>query len=404
MATGKPPVNTSAPSAGRQHRWPLALAVLLAHVAGLEWMLVRHGGLSHLNEMAATPFNQVVDLNSASSAAQPVATAAHEPPPTFGQRVQARQIVVTPVRPNRLPPSKAVALQTTPAKPPAELPPKNPTPESTAPDNPAPPDAATALETVAAQEASTALPLSAAEATPAPPSIAHDSESSTPSPANGMAQGEAWRQWPESTRLVYQLNGYFRGDLHGTARVDWRRQNERYQAQVAVDVGLLVSMTFTSQGRIQASRLWPEIYEEDRRGKRRGARFTDQWVTLDNGSQLPRPVDLQDTASQFVQLAQDFRTGRLPTQSGQVVTVMLGRPGGVDLWQYDLTPSTTVETPLGTVEAIHLKPRPLPQARGTVTAEMWFAPKLQHLPVRIRLQLNPEVWLDLTLQQVLQAS
>ena len=203
---------------------------------------------------------------------------------------------------------------------------------------------------------------------------------------------------------MYQLKGFFRGEFSGSAKVDWRRQNERYQAQVAVDVALLVHMTFTSQGRIQPSRLWPEVYEEERRGKKRGARFTEQWVTLDNGTQLPRPADLQDTASQFVQLAQDLRTGRLSAQSGQVVSVMLGRPGGVDLWQYDLTPGVLVDTPLGAVEAIHLKPRPLEKARGTVTAEMWFAPKLQHLPVRIRLQLNPETWLDLTLQQVLQAS
>ena len=215
---------------------------------------------------------------------------------------------------------------------------------------------------------------------------------------------EAWRHWPESTRLVYQLKGFFRGEFSGSAKVDWQRQNERYQAQVAVDVALLVRMSFTSQGRIQPQQLWPEVYEEDRRGKRRSARFTEQWVTLDNGTQLPRPEGLQDTASQFVQLAQDFRSGRLLAQTGQVVSVMLGRPGGVDLWQYDLTPNVVVDTPLGSLETIHLKPRPLEKSRGTVTAEMWFAPKLQHLPVRIRLQLNPETWLDLTLQQVLQAS
>lgn len=209
--------------------------------------------------------------------------------------------------------------------------------------------------------------------------------------------------WPRSTRLNYQLKGYFRGDFHGTARVQWQRSAQRYQAQIHANVGLLFDMRMTSQGRITATRLWPEAYEEERRGKKRGARFGDQVVTLDNGNTLNRPAQLQDTASQFVQLAQDFATKRLPLQVGAVVPVTLGRPGGIDDWVYDVVAVETLPTPMGDLAAYHLKPRPLPQARGTVSAEIWLAPALQHLPVRIRLSLTPEIWLDLTLDSVAQS-
>jgi hypothetical protein len=209
--------------------------------------------------------------------------------------------------------------------------------------------------------------------------------------------------WPRNTRLSYRLAGHFRGDFHGSASVQWQRTHTRYQAQVNLNVALLLSMSLTSQGRILPTQLWPEVYEEDRRGKKRGVRFGDQLVALNNGESVPRPAGLQDTASQFVQLAQDFSTGRVKLAVGNVVPVMLGRPGGVDEWRYEVVAQETIQTPQGPLEAYHLRPLPLANPRGPVSAEIWVAPALQHLPVRIRLTLNPETWMDLTLEQVQQA-
>ena len=181
------------------------------------------------------------------------------------------------------------------------------------------------------------------------------------------------------------------------------RTNERYQAQVDVSVALLLSMRMTSQGRITPHELWPEAYEEERRGKKRGARFGDQLLQLDDGSSQPRPAHLQDAASQFVQLAQDFAKGRRLLAVGEKVRINLGRPGGVDEWIYDVVAQETLTTPLGDLATFHLKPRPLSNPRGKVNVEMWFAPALQHLPARIKLTLNEETWLDLTLTAVAQS-
>lgn len=209
--------------------------------------------------------------------------------------------------------------------------------------------------------------------------------------------------WPRNTRLSYRLAGYFRGDIHGSASVQWQRTQARYQAQVNLNIALLLSMSLTSQGRILPQQLWPEVYEEDRRGKKRGVRFGDQRVVLNNGESVPRPAGLQDTASQFVQLAQDFSTGRTPLVVGHVVPVMLGRPGGVDEWRYEVVALEAIPTPLGALPAYHLRPQPQANPQSPVSAEIWVAPALQHLPVRIRLTLNPEIWMDLTLEQVQQA-
>jgi hypothetical protein len=172
---------------------------------------------------------------------------------------------------------------------------------------------------------------------------------------------------------------------------------------VDVSVALLLNMRMTSQGRITPTHLWPEAYEEDRRGKKRGARFGDQLLQLDDGRTLARPPNLQDAASQFVQLAQDFSTGRRLLAVGETVRMALGRPGGVDEWTYDVVAQDTLHTPLGDLAAFHLKPRPLANPRGKVNVEMWFAPTLQHLPARIKLTLNEDTWMDLTLTAVAQS-
>lgn len=398
----------------------LGLAVALVHVALIEWMLHGQTLVSRLQPLEAPQLTRTLGLDAAEGqgTVDPTANASGlgMPQSTVGQRIQARSLHIAPLDPQTVaitpPPRNDPPQPRTTAESEAKSPsaltrvglPIEP-PESAADKPPALPQTEThpaerqleapapTVHTGPTETQSTAITADRNIEKPA-------ERTGLPSPATAQ---ESWKNWPPSTRLSYRLTGYFRGDLHGSARVEWRRQGDRYQAQVAVDVALFVNMTFTSQGRIQEARLWPETYEEERRGKRRGNRFGEQWVTLDNGSQVPRPSDLQDTASQFVQLAQDFRTGRMPMGAGQEVPVVLARPGGVDRWVYDLHPGATVETALGVVDAVHLKPRPLPQARGTVTAEMWFAPRLQHLPVRIRLHLNPETWLDLVLEQVQQA-
>ena len=79
----------------------------------------------------------------------------------------------------------------------------------------------------------------------------------------------------------------------------------------------------------------------------------------------------------------------------------LARPGGVDQWTYDVVGEETIQLPrLGAVRAVHLKPRPLAKPRGPITAEMWFAPSLQYLPVRIRLTSGPDTFVDLMVETI----
>lgn len=415
-------------SGARKHN-PLAVSVphwlfwvvLVVHLLSLEWIVRQTSGKGLLQHMAEPEFSQNLHPTPTDGlpTGLPHSHADLSATSAIGQVIQARTVrVEAPVQTTAQSPGKTTRdtpKQLSAAHPPSEAatPPSVTTQHNQMPDTPD----GTASQPVSATSPQTLTPSrstlpSDADANPPLPNLQPDT--TAPSDSVGghtLASTEAansdpsaWLStWPRSTRLNYDLKGHYRGDLFGQARVQWQRDAQRYQTHVHVNVGLIIDVRMTSQGRITPQRLWPEVYEEERRNKKRGARFGDQLVTLDNGSTLNRAPHLQDTASQFVHLSHAFSTGRLPLKVGSVVPVTLGRPGGVDDWLYDVVAIDTVATGLGPLEAYHLKPRPLPNPRGTVSAEIWFAPGLQHLPVRIRLTLNPETWLDLVLNTVQQS-
>lgn len=404
----------------------LVCATLIIHLLVLEWLVRSQPGHAPLVLMDEPEFNQTLQPGQPDSPAQrsPGADADapdEPPPPTVGQVVLARTVLPPPARPARTPaparpapPAQAKqAPATTPQAAPEAAAPEPTQPAATTAGEPAPPPAnPPATDTAHAAKDPTPQPAPTASSTPnALP--ANISEQKMPSALAGTEKSATssgpentrWiDNWPASTRLTYSLKGYFRGDVFGDARVQWQRSGEQYQAQVGVTLGLFVNIRLTSQGHITPTRLWPEVYEESRLGKLRSARMGQQQVTLDNGSTILRPAQLQDTASQFVQLSQDFASGRLPLKVGAVIPVTLARPGGIDDWVYDVVALDTLATPLGELPAYHLQPRPLANPRNTIATDMWFAPGLQHLPVRIKLSLNADTWLDLSIQEVAQTA
>ena len=189
--------------------------------------------------------------------------------------------------------------------------------------------------------------------------------------------------------------------MHGSARVQWQRQGTRYQAQVDIEISPFVHRTLTSQGEATPQGLLPRVYEERSRSRRRAMQLGDTDITLADGRTVPRPEGVQDTASQFVELGHRFATGRQRLAMDEVITLPLARPGGVDTWTYDVIGQEQISIPrIGEVTAWRLRPRPMTQRRDNISAEIWFAPSLRYLPVRIRLTLGDEAEIDLKVENL----
>jgi len=231
-----------------------------------------------------------------------------------------------------------------------------------------------------------------AEAAP-PPVVA--ASSAAPSDEPGP-------EWPLSTRLSYVLTGHYRGPVTGQAQVEWLRKGRDYQVHLDVDVGL-VARRMSSQGRLTPEGIAPQRYDEETRlvfveARRSSVFFQGAEVQLANGQREPLPPGGQDSASQFVQLTWLFLTGREPLRAGQVVRFPLVLPRRQYAWQYEVVGEELLDTPMGPVASWHLKPG-RSAAGGDLTAEVWLAPALQYLPVRLVIRQDADTYIDLTLKR-----
>ena len=230
----------------------------------------------------------------------------------------------------------------------------------------------------------------------------------TAQPAVQSAEQTAF-EWPPSTRLSYTLTGDYRGPVQGQAQVEWLRSGNRYQVHLDISVGPsfapLMSRRITSEGEITADGLQPRRYDEETKVALRDPRRLTIWLDADRvrlpaGTDLPRPVAVQDSASQFVQMTWLFTTQPELLRSGQSVSFPLALPRRVEPWFYDVLETETLATPAGPVEAVHVKPRRDARVAGDITAEFWVAPSLQYLPVRILIRQDAQTYVDLLIERL----
>jgi hypothetical protein len=244
--------------------------------------------------------------------------------------------------------------------------------------------------------ASASEPLLAANSASAPTDAA-----SAPAPAGF--------DWPSSTRVSYVLTGNYRGEVNGSAQVEWIRSGSRYQVHLDLVVGPsaapLITRRMSSDGEITAEGLSPLRYEQDtkvvlRERRRQTVSFEPGSVVLANGERRDSVPGVQDTASQFVQLMYVFSTRPELLRIGNTVGIPLALPHKVDVWTYDVIGEEVLAAPFGPLPTIHLKPRrALAPKAGELSAEIWFAPQLRYFPVRILIRQDADNFLDLMISK-----
>ncbi len=214
--------------------------------------------------------------------------------------------------------------------------------------------------------------------------------------------------WPPSTRITYELTGNYRGEVYGSAQVDWVRVGERYQVHLDVVVGAsfapLYSRRMSSDGTLTDAGLVPERYDEESKAafkdrKRASVTLEPDAVVLNNGLRVERIPGVQDTASQFVQLTYLFTRQPQLLQPGGTIELPLALPRRMSVWTYDIRESEPVYTAFGAVDAIPLQPRRESRKGDELSATVWFAPSLKYLPVRIRIQQDAETYIDLMIKR-----
>ena len=395
--------------------WP-TLAVLTLAVLGAHLALLADGLPSW---SAHTPVASAPSLSTASDAlAQTTAPNAALPRSAAVLTSQVRWIAPPVVgspatSPPELPVAKAVTPQPKPSPPPAPAAaPALPAREETSvaatpvpqaermpepPEVERPPDnaAESATATAAAPaEIRDAAPESIGEA----PQTADDStvlaKATAQRDATGASANEASKanaqpgpaQPPASVQLSYSVEGQSKGlNYSATGSLDWRNEGSTYSARMEIRLFLLGSRVQTSQGQLVATGLQPERFGDKTRSER-AAHFDRSQNRIRFSNNAPDAELLpgaQDRLSVFLQLAGLLNSRPEAYAAGQSIDIPVAGTSGSEIWRFQVQDLTSVDLLAGSVIARHLVREPR-QPRDT-RVDIWLAPSLGHLPVRIRL-------------------
>lgn len=197
------------------------------------------------------------------------------------------------------------------------------------------------------------------------------------------------------TRLVYEITGLSRGrSIFADGRFQWTVNGGRYDAVLEVRMVLLGARTQTSVGRIGPQGLIPERFGERQRDEA-ATHFDYEGQRVRFSRNRPDAALLpgtQDRLSVILQLAALMQARPSDFETGQEVNMPVASSREVENWRWQVGGLETLELPKGTWVARHLT-RPALHERDN-TVELWMAPNLQHLPVRIRITQSNGDWLD----------
>jgi hypothetical protein len=193
---------------------------------------------------------------------------------------------------------------------------------------------------------------------------------------------------PDSIRLLYTVT---KGDDSAKASLAWRVQNNAAQqtsyelAYEATYFGISVQRQ-TSAGVIGERGLAPVRFGDKRRGKAEQATHFDsgsQRVTFSNNRpEAVLTAGSQDRSSVLIQLASLFAAQPSKWQAGQVIEIPVASTDELETWRFEVQGEELLALPAGQLPAVHL----IRRARRAFdqTVELWLAPSLSYLPVRMR--------------------
>jgi len=347
---------TPAATAPRRTLILLTLAVLAAHLLVLQGNPPRYQAGD--SRMAPVP------LQTRTLVPLPQPPATRPTPPPTAARAKA-------------PPAGRTAEPANPTATPAEPVDADPTPIEPHADSSV--DAATASTAVETRSfvAGPMLPPPAAQpmAEPAPPV--------PPSAAPGD-------RWPARVaapqRLVYEVSGEIRR-LPYTARSEllWQHDGAQYRARLEVGALFMGSRVQTSEGLLDDHGLSPLRFG-DRTRQEQAAHFDAASGRIRFSANTPEAAlspGAQDRLSLFLQVGALAAANPDRFAPGSTITVQTASARDADLWVLRVGEPETLDLPAGPVTALALVREP--RRPYDIRLELWLAPAINYLPVRVRL-------------------
>ena len=356
-----------------RYGWAVAACVLLVvllHALGLHVlgrMLPGSGAAPEAGEVHQTFITRSLQLGAAPSGTTP--QAAQPAPKTPGPLAATKAPNSAPSVPSFQPP----AASSSPSASPLSSPPSSPSASAVVPASAPVP---------ALPEPSPPASTSAASA-PAPPAA----DAGAPAGTSGVSPLPVYSYLvPASTRLKYDVSGTISGfKYYVGGELLWLQDGSSYTARLGIRHFLLGSRVQTSKGLLTAQGLEPKRFSDKVRSEV-AAHFERDKGKISFSANTPDVALLpmaQDQLSVFIQLASIWAAqGQRPAPGSQIAFQAVGARTA-EQWAFTV----------GEPETLRIDDKPWPAHKLTrersgdfdTRVELWLAPALDYLPVRIRL-------------------
>jgi hypothetical protein len=220
----------------------------------------------------------------------------------------------------------------------------------------------------------------------------------TPAPSPARAASGKSAQvfaYPPSMHLKYKINGEVKGfPYYVNGDLQWKQDGRTYDARMEVSHFLLGSRVQTSRGELGATGLEPIRFGDKVRSER-AAHFERSKGKVSfsaNSPDAPLLPGTQDQLSTLLQLGAMLGGAPASFPEGTLVPFDSVGPTSVESWVFKVGSQERLTLPGGQVSAIKLV-REAVGDYGT-RGEVWLAPSMGYLPVRIRLIENNGNFVD----------
>ncbi|WP_343736377.1 DUF3108 domain-containing protein [Acidovorax sp.] len=374
-----------------------ALVFITALVLALHWLVL--SGVPLAWDSPAQPSRQVFSTRSIAPAPPPPTVA---PPgvtalPVAAPQPAPRKKALSPKRP------PAPAAQDRPEPAPAAA----PVAEAEAPsDTGAATTVASATPEAPANDAAPApAPAASAPAAPAEPAT-EDTQTGTgvdirPPGGTGRSAGAPPPpvRMPAPTRLAFDVNGQAKKFAYSArAELLWQHDGNRYEARQEISAFLVGTRTQRSVGTVTEQGLLPEKFSDKSRSEQ-AAHFDYAKGRVTFSANTPDAAagpGVQDRLSLFIQLGAMLAADPGRFVPGTQITLTTVSARSADRWTFTVEGPETLDLPAGPTPALKLLRQP--RKDYDQKAELWVAPGLGYLPVRIKLTQANGDFADLLLR------
>lgn len=192
--------------------------------------------------------------------------------------------------------------------------------------------------------------------------------------------------FPGSVRLKYDVKIEYRGiPATFNGELLWLQDGKTYDARMEISLGLLGSVIQTSKGQLGAQGLEPVRFSDRRRSEVAAHFERNRGIVVFSANTPDAPLlpGAQDQLSMFMQLASMVGGDPNRFPAGIQIPFQSIGPRSSESWTFTVGNMETLALPGGPIKALKFS-RP-PANEYAQRAEVWLAPELAYMPVRIRL-------------------